>query len=163
MILSRVKSTFFERTRRIVKALIYGKDDVKTGFEVAPFGTDSNPIAGMVAVYAETSEKGNQVIVGYLNENQLAGTGEHRIYSTDSDGQLKFHIWLKSDGTCEIGGNAKHLARFEELKTGFDQLKSDFNAFLTHVHGAPGSPPTPPAVPSTASIDAAKVNELKTL
>lgn len=157
MILSRVKSTFIEATKRIVKALVYGKDDIKTGYEVSPYGTDSNPIAGMVAVYAETSEKGSQVIVGYINKNQLAGAGEHRIYATNTDGQLAFYIWLKANGTCEIGGSAHHMTQFEALKTGFDQLRSDFNA---HVHASNGVPPT---TPSTASIDSAKINEIKTL
>jgi hypothetical protein len=157
MILSKIKSTFFEETRRIIKTLVYGFDDIKTGYEAAPYGTDSNPIAGMVAIYAETSEKGNQVIVGYLNKNQLAGPGEHRIYSTDSDGNLKFSIWLKADGTCEIGGNTHHLTQFEALKTGFDQLVSDFNA---HVHASNGVPPT---TPSVASVNSAKIAELKTL
>lgn len=59
------------------------------------------------------------------------------------------------------------LARFDELKTGFDQLKSDFNAFLTHVHsgvttgGGVSGPATPPATVSTASIDSAKIDELE--
>jgi hypothetical protein len=55
------------------------------------------------------------------------------------------------------------MTRFEELETGFNQLKSDFNSFLTHVHGGPGTPPAPPVLPSTASISGAKINEVKTL
>jgi len=109
------------------------------------------------------------------NINQLAGIGEHRTFSTDSDGSVKFYVWLKSNGTLELGGSSKHLARYEELKAGFDELKQNFNdhltAFNTHMHptagtGAP-SPPTPgtgiPALPSTASIDSSKIEEIKTL
>jgi hypothetical protein len=74
----------------------------------------------------------------------------------------------------EIGGNTNFMARFSELKVGFDQLKSDHNdlvnAFNTHVHATAGtgppSTPTPatgiPASASTASIDDAKIDEIKT-
>jgi hypothetical protein len=143
--------------RRLTKIRRYSKDDTQTGFETSPFGTDANPIAGMVAIYAETSVKGKQVVIGYINRNQLAQPGEHRIFSTDADGNLKFSIWLKADGTCEIGGNANHLTRFEDLQTGFNQLLSDFNA---HVHASNGAPPT---TPSSASITNAKIDQIKTL
>lgn len=53
------------------------------------------------------------------------------------------------------------MARFNELKAGFDQLKSDHNSFLTHVHGASGTPPVPPAIPSSANIDYAKIENIE--
>jgi hypothetical protein len=157
--------------RRITKFLRYGKTDVQTSQQVAPHGIDSNPVKDMMAIYSQTEEKGKTVIVGYINRNVLAAVGENRLYSTDSSGELSTSIWLKADGTIELGGSAKHLVRFEELKTGFDQLKSDFNAFITaynsHMHptagtGAP-SPPTVTGTSSTASIDSSKIDEIKTL
>lgn len=158
---------------RVVKVLRFGKTDTRTAKEAAPYGTDSNPIKGMRAVYAQTSNKKDRVIVGYLNKNQLADVGEHRTYSTDEDGNLKFWVWQKNDGTLELGGNAKHLARFEELKDGFDQLKSDHNALLqefkAHTHpgvtvgaGVTGIPVST-STASTASIDDSKIEEIKTL
>jgi len=122
-----------------------------------PYGVDSNPIADMIAVYSPTLQKGRAVIVGYINKNQLAAVGEHRIYSTDSQGNLKFSIWLKNDGTCEIGGNENHLTRFEELEAGFNQFVQDFNS---HSHASNGVPPT---VPTSAEISRAKIEEIKTL
>lgn len=157
MILSQVVSAAFDLVkRRIVKIRTLGKN-VETGFEASPYGTDSNPIAGMRAIYADTEQKGKQIVIGYINTNQLAAPGEHRIYATDAIGNLKLAIWLKADGTIEIGGNSKHMTRFEDLLTGFNQLKADFNA---HVHSSNGTPPT---ISSTASIAAAKINEIKTL
>lgn len=71
----------------------------------------------------------------------------------------------------EIGGNANFAARFNELKSGFDQLLGDHNALVskynTHVHPGvvvgPGSSLVTPSIesPSTASIDAAKIDEIK--
>lgn len=172
----KVNSSSFDKIkRRLIKFLLYGTNDVRETEEAGPFGIDSNPVKGMTAIYAKTDIKGDDIIIGYLNPNQLSAVGEFRTYSTDSNGDLKFYTWLKNDGTLELGGSTKHLARFEELKTGFDQLKQDLNdhltAFNTHMHptagtGAP-SPPTPgsgvPATPSTASIDSSKIEEIKTL
>lgn len=162
--------------RMFIKVLRLGRSDVQDVLEVSPYGVDSRPVKEMVAIYSETSEKGKSVIVGYINKNRLAEIGEHRTFSTDANGDLKFYTWLKADGTLELGGNAKHLARFEELKTGFDQLKSNFNSFVSafnsHVHptAASGPPSIPTPVPSvipvsvsSASIDSSKIDEIKTL
>lgn len=137
---------------RTIKVSRFGKDDIVTGLEAMPFGDDSNPLAGMDAVYLELSSRKNKVIVGYINKQQLADVGEKRIYSTDSNGNVKFYIWLHADGTCEFNGKANHLTQYEALKAAFDQLKSDFN---THVHVSNGTPPT---VLSTADVSGAKLN-----
>lgn len=149
--------------RRVIKFLRFGKRDIQTSFDCAPCGIDANPIKDMVAIYSETTEKGKTVIIGYIKRQQLTAPGELRLYSTDAAGTLKFYTWLRANGTLELGGSTKHLTRFEELESGFNQLRSDFNSFLTHVHGGSGTPPAPPAVPSTASIATAKINEIKTL
>ena len=158
--------------RRIAKILVTGLKDVRTAPEAAPYGTDSNPIDGMTAIFAETGQKGKQVVVGYLNKNLMAAKGEHRIFSTDSNGELKFYIWLHSDGTCDFGGNANHLTQYEALKAAFDQLKTDFNnlvsVYNTHVHsgvttGSGSSGPTPNSgTSSSADMSGAKLDNLKT-
>ncbi len=158
--------------RRIVKLLRFGKSDVQTAIEVSPYGIDSNPIKDMVAVYAETSEKGKVTIIGYLNKNQQAGIGELRTFSTDSNGVEKFYTWLKNDGTMEIGGNSNFAVKFNELKTEFNALKKSHNDFLTeyktHVHtggtimGSTGTTVST-QLPNTSNIDSAKNDKIKTL
>lgn len=172
----KVDSTSFDSLkRRIAKFLRFGKVDVQTSIETGPFGTDSNPPKGMVAVYAKTESRGKTVILGYLNVNQLAAVGDHRIYSTDSNGGLKAYVWLKNDGTAEILGDGDNMVRYSKLEEAFNQLKSDHddlvNAFNAHMHATaatgPPSIPTPgsgiPALPSTADISGAKIGEIKTL
>lgn len=141
-----------------------GRADIQESYESAPYGFDSVPVKDLRAIHAETGEKGKTVVIGYINVKQLASLkpGEVRIFSTDKDGNLKIDIRLKDDGTIEMGGTGDFMVRFDELKTGFDKLKSDFNGFLTHVHGAAGTPPVPVVLPSTASIDDAKIDEIKT-
>lgn len=164
MDITKTISTEYDNLRRrIVKVLRFGKTDARTAKEAAPYGTDSNPIKGMTAVYSQTSNKKDRVIIGYINKNGLAASGEHRTFSTDDDGVVKFFIWQKKDGTCEIGGNSDFMVRFNALKSGFDQLRQDFN---THVHTGVqtgGGSSGVPATPSSASIDNAKIEQIKTL
>lgn len=70
-------------------------------------------------------------------------------------------ILFRKNGDVVINDDTDFAVAFNDLKAGFDQLKSDFNAFLLHVHGAAGTPPVPPALPSTASVDAAKIDAIK--
>lgn len=161
--------------RRVVKFLRLGKSDVRTSIEIGPFGTDSNPPKGIMAVYGQTDSVGKSVIIGYLNINQLAAVGDHRIFSTNSEGVLKGYLWLKNDGTAELMGNSDHLVRYSKLEEAFNKLKSEHddlvNAFNTHMHATaatgPPSTPTPgsgiPAIASTADISPAKIVEIKTL
>lgn len=162
--ITRTISTSFDKvTRRIVKVLRFGKTDVKTAIETAPYGIDSNPIAGMRAIYCETDQKGKNVICGYINENQLADTGECRLYSTDDQGNLKTFVWLKKDGTMQIGGSNDNAVRFSPLKTATDKLATDIQAELVKIAAgivAGGGTYTP----GTISIDIsnAKINEVET-
>ncbi len=165
MNITKVISTSLDSVkRRITKVLKHGKNNVVTGLESAPYGIDSNPIADMRAIYSITEDTGKKVIIGYINKNQLASVGENRIYSTDSDGALKFFIWLKNDGTCELGGDTDNAVRYSPLNTGLQQLVSDLQAQLTliatGIAGGGGS-----YTPGTLSLDItdSKIDEIKTL
>lgn len=173
MQLTRVISTQLDNlNRRLIKVLRFGRSDVQTPFQALPHGIDSNPVKDWLAVYSETTEKGKPVIIGYINPDQLAEVGGTRIYSTDSDGAVQFAIYLRADGTCEVGGDTDNMVRYSELETAFNTLRDDFNTFVNttynlHQHptagvGAP-SPPTVTGQQSNADISGAKIDEVKTL
>ena len=76
----------------------------------------------------------------------------------------------------EINGDSDNAVRFSVLQTAFNQLKDEYDNFVTnylahlHVSAAPGadtSAPKPPIPPletpkvSTANIDPAKIDEVK--
>ena len=88
---------------------------------------------------------------------------------------LKASIILRKDGTAEILGNTDNMVRFSKLQTAFDQLKSDLNDHVqnwntfaaAYVPGGPspvGLPPTAStSTPSSADVEPAKINEIKTI
>jgi hypothetical protein len=166
-----ISSSFDSLKRRILKFYRLGKD-VQTAHEVAPYGFDSNPIKGMTAIHMETGNNGDTVVVGYVNLNQLAGSGESRMYSTDANGVLKTSIWLKNDGIMEIGGDVDFMVRYSKLAEAFNELKDDHNklvdAFNMHVHAGNNIiatvsvDPKIPADQSNADIEPAKIVDIKT-
>jgi hypothetical protein len=179
--------------KRLIKFFGLGKDDVQEIIQISPFGIDSVPIKDMVAVYSETSVKGESVLVGYINKSLVAQSGDFRTYSVNSSGEVQFYIWQKNNGTAEIGGNVDNMVRYSPLKDGFDQLRGDLNGFISKFNahiveynafvgvfnshtqnviavGSPTDVPLVPAVPSsqievpsTANISGSKIDEIKTL
>jgi hypothetical protein len=145
--------------RRLQKFLGLGLSDVKENFLIAPFGVDSHSVKDMVAVYGSTNELGKGVVIGYINKNAIAEIGGTRFYSTNANGAEQFYIYLRNTNNLELGGNVRHLARFEELEIAFNALKAEFNA---HTHtGNLGYPTSPPIIPSVADISGAKINNIK--
>ena len=84
------------------------------------------------------------------------------------------NIEIKSDKKVELQGNADNAVRFSELKTAYDQLKSDFDnhvsTYNAHTHvttatvssGPPGTiaPTTSTSTPSSGDVSGAKVEEV---
>lgn len=156
--------------RRIVKVLRMGLKDIRTPFEASPFGVDSNCPKNFIAVYAETEEKGKNVIIGYLNKNAKADVGELRLFSTDKDGKEKFYVQLKNNGFLGLGGTGNFAVKFNELKTEFNSLKgtvsSHITTYNTHTHPVAGTVANATlnvSVGPTANIDNAKNDKIKTL
>jgi hypothetical protein len=130
---SKVKSAIIENGKRILKVLEFG---AKTAVEVAPFGDDGNPVKDMTAIYGRTSASGDAVILGYINKNQLATPGEKRIYSLKPDGGLSIDIFLRTDGTMEIGGNTDNMVKFIPLDAALKNQDTLINAELIKIASA---------------------------
>ena len=163
-VISKVISSELDKAkRRIIKVLGKGKNDVRTPFHTSSPNTDSPPIASMRAIYMPTSTKGKSVIVGYINENLVAEPGEYRIKSTDSDGNEKNYVWLKGDGTIEIGGKNDNMVRYSKLDLGLKNQDSQIQAELVKIQAgitAAGGTYTPGSI--ATDISASKINKVKT-
>ena len=83
---------------------------------------------------------------------------------------------MLNNGTMQVLGTGDFFVRFNELQTGFNQLRQDLNDHITnynaHVHtttatvgtGPPGviSATTSQSTSSSASIDTARIEEIET-
>jgi hypothetical protein len=171
MYLSKVLQSAINSTVRKVQVLLFKR--AREVEQSVPYGIDSAPVKDMVALYANTGEMGQSVIIGYLYKNAVAEVGSIRLYSEGG------YVHLRANGNLELLGTAKHMVRYEELETGFNSLKQSVTdlttAFNSHLHTVVGAlpaapptvptvtPPLAPAIPPTATITAAKINEIKTL
>lgn len=144
--------------KRILKFLKYGLSDVRTAPESAPWGVDCNAPKDAIAVYVKTEHNGDDIIIGYINKNQLAEIGGLRLYSENG------FIYLRQNGNLELLGDSNFAVKFNELKSAFDELQSQWNAFAnSYVPGGPANVGLPPlANPSLANIDLCKNEKIKT-
>jgi hypothetical protein len=138
--------------------------------QVTPYGFDSVPLIGEKAIRHKTTKE--PILTGYI-QAAIDGLqpGESVVFSRAENGDLAATITSRQDATVELLGTGDYLTRFNELKTEFNELKGKVNdlvqGFNAHVHASSGTPPTatPPLIPasqSTANIDNAKHESLKT-
>lgn len=158
---SKLKESVIENGSRILKVFQFG---AKTADEVAPFGDDSSALENMTAIFAETSNIGESVVIGYINTNQIAQIGEKRIYSLSENGDLSFSIHLKNDGTCEIGGDNDNAVRYMPLNTAIGGLDTSINAELLKISAAIAGLGGSYVVSTiTTDISGSKIDEVKVL
>lgn len=157
-----------------VKTHIYGNSDVRTAPQVLPFGIDSKPVKGKMTLFVETENRSKSAVLGIILNSDETNPGETRLYATDENGVEKFSVYFKNDGTVEFGGTDDNFVRYSELKKGFDDLKKDFNDFLsgkfavhTHPYVNVSTPSTTSVtttvvLPSSADISSSKIKNIKT-
>jgi hypothetical protein len=172
----KVTETIIYKGLRRIKSTFSG--DTHDSVQISPFGDDSCPTEGVKGIKMATSTDAYHVILGYFNRSNIAAEGEKRLYSLSPDGSISFYVHLKNNGTMELGGTDDNIVRYSELKSGFDELKGDFNNFLTneyniHTHPIPGVTPgsgsttssvtTSLGTSSEADISGCKIDEIKTI
>ena len=96
---SKLKSSSIEQGKRILKVFQFG---AKTAKESSPFGFDSSAPENWTAIFGETSNKGESVIIGYINKNQLAEVGSSRIYAVGSSGEVVGVCAFKGFGSSGV-------------------------------------------------------------
>lgn len=127
--------SFIEKGRRLIKAFVRSQRDVQTSYQVAPWGDDSKPVKNARVCHAATTAE-DTVILGVLNTDQKAATGERRIFATDEEGNTVVDIWLKNDGTIEMAGNGDNLVKFIPLSQAISAYNSALNAELVKIQTA---------------------------
>lgn len=158
----KITDSLVEKSRRFIKFIGMGRDDVKKHRAIAPWGSESVPPKDAIAIYGHTSVNGETVVLGYINKDALAAMnpGESRIFATDANGSLQYYLHFKDDGTAELGGTGNWLVKYNELKAELDKLKTTVN---THTHtGNLGGPTSALLVPNTSDFSLCKHDKVKT-
>lgn len=155
-----LKEVIVQGLKRTFKVSQFG---TKTALESMPFGVDSSPIKNMTAIYSDTSNNSESVIIGYINKNQISDPGETRLFSLDANGVLKAYLHLKKDGVIEINGSDNFAVKYNELQTVLNTLATNINtenmAIATAI-GLLGGSYVP--TPITIDISSAKNEMIKT-
>lgn len=146
-------------------------DDVQSDVErIQDYGITSNPPVGSesVVLYINGGKDHGVVIKTDSSEFRIQGleSGEVCIYS-----KFGQKILLDKNGDTVFNDGSDFLAGFTDLKTGFDTMRTELNAAIAvvnaHIHSGvlagpvTSGPLVTPAIPAVATIDAAKVEELK--
>lgn len=152
MFLANVLDSVIRGTRRIVQVSLFKK--AREIPQALPYGVDSAPVREMVAVYANTADMGNSVIVGYVYKDAVAEVGSIRLYSENG------YVHLRANGNLELLGTADNAMRFTAFNTTIQNYLIALNAAITTGVASAGGGYTAPPAPNFTS---AKINEIKTL
>jgi hypothetical protein len=150
---------------RVLNVLRFGASDVVSAYESAPAGYDGAPNPNVTAVFSETKVNGRNVIVGYIDKNKVAQSGESRLFSQDQNGNLLFNVYLADDGNLYLGTSptlsdySDFLVKFNELQTAWNNFRD--NEYNLHTHETGTGPSSPPETPAVTSFDSAKAATLK--
>jgi len=155
--------------RVILQVEITDSDDVQSVELMAQSGEDNvPPVDSRVLI----TSVGPAYKIGIAADDGITPSmaeGEKKIYSINS-GDIAAFINLLSTGTIEINGNTDFAVRFGALETAFNELKTDFNNFVSttyNLHNHPTAPTGPISTPSvtgsssSADISGAKIDEIK--
>ena len=125
--LSKINSSTIEAGKRILKVIGIG-GSAYTAKESYPFGFDSVPPKGYTALYSDTSNRDESVIIGYINKNQLAEVGGSRMFAVGESGDVSGFLYARASGVLELNGSDYSAVRFQELKTQIDLLQTQINS-----------------------------------
>src|SRR4030095_3245043 len=100
------------------------------------FGFDSTPLENYTAIYSETSNMSEAIIIGYINKTQIAKLGESRMYALGSNGELLGYVYARDSGVLELSGNTYSTVRFQPLNTNLQNQVTAINAELIKIQTA---------------------------
>lgn len=157
-------------TVRMLDVELTSPTDVQSCQLAAPIGVDAVPMDGDKVLVVRAGRAWPIAIPIEDGQTPDRVDGEIRLYSRKEDGTASAVVTMRVSGDVEINGNSDWAVAYTDLKSAFDQLKSDFDG---HMHAfAPG--PTPdltsvptastsgvPPKPSTADMSGAKVSSVR--
>ena len=152
---------------RVVLQVEIAEDEVKTVELFTQAGEDTHPARDSRVVMLEIEDS---YLVGISVSDDLTPTvnaGEKEFYSTDDPVTTKkAKIKLTSGEEIVLNDGTDYAVAYEDLKSAFDQLKSDFNSHIHTTTATIGVGPavgviSPPTASSTADMSGAKVEKVR--
>lgn len=132
-----------------------------TAQHFGPAGDDAQPLPGDFVAAIDGTGSGAQTAVAYLDPANAgqAAAGEKRIYSRDGNGVPIAVVWLKADGTIELGLNptdfvaraSRVLEELQAVKADLDGFKSTFDGHIHTTTATVGASTTPGVIAPPAS------------
>jgi len=163
----------------LLQAEISDEDDVQTVEVFRGPGIDANPPDNARAVVLPVG-KAWQIAVAIddgVAPDDTVDQGEIEIYSSASGSRVATirlddsgNIKIDADTEIILNSGTDYAVAYEDLKTAFDQLKSDFDTFVStifNLHNHPTAATGPVSVPSvtgsasTADMSGAKIDTVR--
>jgi hypothetical protein len=168
-----------ENKRLLLSVEISDPDDVQIVELILPFGLDVYPPVGSKVFLDKAGESYKICMAVDDGIGPNTEEGESIVYSVSegaivartyykNNGDIEIEsvgggfVNIRKDGSVEVNGDSDFMVRFSALQTAFNQLKSDFD---THIHSGVvtgGSNTSVPTATSSADIDPAKIDNVKT-
>ena len=143
--------------KMMLQVAITDPEDIQTVELMGQAGEITNPPNGTRIIIVDIGSANRVAVASDDGVIPTMGVGEKKLYSISS-GTIQAFINFLSTGVIAINGSGDFAVRFDELKAGFDELVTDFNA---HVHVETGASTETPTTPSTADIDSSKVESVE--
>jgi len=119
---------------RLLQVEFTNADDLQTIEQLGATGEDSNPQPGARVIVIDLGPS-YRVAVALSDELEPeVKAGEKEIYSYDDAGAKLATIKLLGDSSIELNGDADNAVAFADLKTAFNQVKSDLDAAIDRIN-----------------------------
>lgn len=119
---------------RILQVEFSNKDDVQSVELFPGSGEEVSPMPGDKVIVVDLSPSYRIAVSSNCYKVPEVDFGEKMIYSYDENGIPLSHIIMHDDGNVEIQGDGDYAVRFNELKSAFDELKSNLNDAIQRIN-----------------------------
>ena len=119
-----------ENDTRILKCELSSADDVQQIELIQQNGEQNNPLDDATVIVLEITKtwKIAVAIKDFVEPDATLGRGEKIIYSLDSNNNIKAKIYLKNDGTVNIGNGDQFVALSNLVTTALDAICDIFTS-----------------------------------
>lgn len=125
-------------TVRMLDVELSGPSDVQSCQLAMAANVDACPIDGDKVLVVRAGQAWPIAIPLEDGVTPDAASGCITIYSRKPDGSRSAVVTMTAAGEIQLNGSADWAVAYTDLKSAFDQLKSDVNSIVNFINGVPG-------------------------